>query len=282
MTAERTAPPLSLDHVVIGVAELEASATELSRLLGRGPSWRGRHPTYGTANVLYRLDNAYLELLAPDPLAAGSGGWTQHLRWFLEERGEGLFAVAFSTPDVSATVEAVRHNGMAVEDPALGEGVDLTTGAVRRWSNARIPPVETHGTSAFFIEHRSPPEALPVAPFLAETPLAVGTVTAVSIESADVPAASRMWREVVGLAETSLADGRRFDLANAALYLWPGSGEADAPHRWRRLVLGAPNLPALIERLSGLGLRPERGDFPEGRGVRVERCGVDLLITETP
>jgi hypothetical protein len=278
MTA--AAPPLALDHVVIGVADLEASAEALSRLLGRGPSWRGRHPTYGTANVLYRLDNAYLELLAPDIQGEGSGAWTEHLRGFLDEQGEGLFAVAFSSPDVDATVACVRRNGLRVDDAAPGEGVDLTTGAVRRWSNARIPPPETPGTSAFFIQHHSPAGALPVAPFVTDARDAVSSVPAVSIESADIAGATRIWGDLVGLPHASLADGRRFDLANGSVYLWPGAGVHDAPHRWRRLVLATPDLPALIDRFAGLRLPCERGDFPEGRGLRAECCGADILIRD--
>jgi len=61
---------LSFDHVIIGVADLEAAAAALGRVLGRTPSWRGRHPTYGTANVLFRLGSAYVELLAPDAALA--------------------------------------------------------------------------------------------------------------------------------------------------------------------------------------------------------------------
>ena len=54
----------ALDHVVIAVRDLDAAAQSYARLLGRAPSWRGVHPGAGTSNVLFRLENSYLELLA--------------------------------------------------------------------------------------------------------------------------------------------------------------------------------------------------------------------------
>ena len=70
---------LALDHVVIAVADLETATSDYVALLGRAPSWRGSHPQYGTRNTLFRIDNTYLELLAPDRLArsvrlAGAAG----------------------------------------------------------------------------------------------------------------------------------------------------------------------------------------------------------------
>jgi catechol 2,3-dioxygenase-like lactoylglutathione lyase family enzyme len=55
-----------LDHVVIAVNDLDAAAATYGRLLGREPSWAGRHPEMGTANRLFRLDDVYVELLAPE------------------------------------------------------------------------------------------------------------------------------------------------------------------------------------------------------------------------
>src|SRR3954447_4065274 len=98
------APALSLDHVVIAAEDLDGAEQEMTRLLGRRPSWRGRHPLYGTANVLYRLDDAgaSLELLGVDPDATGDGAWTEFLKGHLLERGPGIFSIAMQTPDVAS------------------------------------------------------------------------------------------------------------------------------------------------------------------------------------
>jgi catechol 2,3-dioxygenase-like lactoylglutathione lyase family enzyme len=266
-------PVLGIDHVVIGVTDLEAAGASLSDVLGRAPSWRGRHLTYGTANVLYRLDNAYLELLALDPNAQSGGAWTEYLRSFLVGTGVGLFALALSTADVEATIRAVRERGLPAEDPAAGEGVDLMTGAVRRWRNARVPPAATPGTALFFIQHDSPAEALPPAPFEAAVESAAMTVLALSFEAAAPDGATVLWRDRVGLMQ---APAGGFALSNARLM--PLAGPATAP-RWRRLVLGVSSVAAAVERLKG---RYELavGDFEEASGVRVACCGVDLLLAE--
>ena len=55
----------TIDHIIIAVSDLAEASAEYSTLLGREPSWRGAHPDYGTANTLFKLDNTYIELLAP-------------------------------------------------------------------------------------------------------------------------------------------------------------------------------------------------------------------------
>ncbi len=268
---------LSLDHVIIGVADLEAAAAALGHVLGRSPSWRGRHPAYGTANILFRLDNAYLELLAPDPNATSDSAWTGSLGVFLQEKGEGLFSVAFQTPDVAAATSVTRERGIPVEDPAEGEGVDLDTGAVRRWSNARIPPVFTRGTRCFLIEHRSPPEALPPAPIVAEPAAALTAVTAIGIESQDVHGARWLWNTVFGLPEARVGDSWRYDLGNANLVLSEGTGSGPTPDRWSILVCRAPSLEAVRRHL---GVDYEEARFFGTQGLFVTACGANFFLTQ--
>ncbi len=274
-------PELRLDHVVIGVEDLEEAATELTRVLGRAPSWRGRHPTYGTANVLYRLDNAYLELLAPDATNDARSAWAGSLGHFLNDRGAGLFAIALATDDAAATAAAVRTRGLAVDDPLPGEGVDLDTGAVRRWANARIPPELSRGTRAFFIEHRSPPDALPPAGLGGKAPACARCVVALVIESSDVEGARKLWRDAFALPEQAEGESWRYDLGNTAVALQAGAGDAAGTDRWLRRVLGVPSITALADRLDAQGLDFEQGDFTEGWGIRARPCGAEVVFLET-
>src|SRR5262245_25750024 len=99
----------TLDHIVIAVGDLDAATEMQTRLLGRRPSWRGVHPTYGTANTLFRLDNVYVELLAPQ----GAGSLGGLLTEWIELRGEGLFALAFETSDAAAAAQGFRQRGLA-------------------------------------------------------------------------------------------------------------------------------------------------------------------------
>ena len=113
----------SLDHVVIAVRDLAAAAEGYAALLGRPPSWRGVHPSGGTANALFRLENTYLELLAPE----GDGELGRRVGDVLAERGEGLVALAFGTDDAEACARRLRAAGLEVGDPSrTSSGVDVS------------------------------------------------------------------------------------------------------------------------------------------------------------
>ena len=62
---------LQIDHLVIGVADLDAGIREFEELTGIRPAYGGEHPNLGTHNALISLGNrTYLELLAPRPGAS--------------------------------------------------------------------------------------------------------------------------------------------------------------------------------------------------------------------
>ena len=197
---------LTLDHLVVAVRDLEAAAESYVRLLGRAPSWRGRHPQYGTANVLFRLDNGYLELLAPTDDGADGSPWLRALRDQLDTAGEGLYAIALGTEEIDSAVACARERGLEVLDPADGDGVDLDSGARREWRNARISPATTRGVGAFLIEHRSPADALPVARPSAENGIVLG-FDHIVIASSDLAACLAVWQKALGLDRRLTVDG---------------------------------------------------------------------------
>ncbi|MBW2280755.1 MAG: VOC family protein [Deltaproteobacteria bacterium] len=149
----------SLDHVLFAVRDLDAATAAYTRLLGREPSWRGSHPSQGSANTLFRLERSYLELIAP----AGDGPTGDMLRERLDAQGEGLWGLAFGTDDADACAKTLRERGLPASDPVPGEGRDERSGALREWRNVYLPPAATRGVVVFAIEHRSPADALPVA-----------------------------------------------------------------------------------------------------------------------
>lgn len=83
----------TIDHIIIAVADLAEASAEYSALLGRAPSWRGAHPDYGTANTLFKLDNTYIELLAPQ----GEGMAADIVNSILDTRGPCLGGLVFGT-----------------------------------------------------------------------------------------------------------------------------------------------------------------------------------------
>lgn len=207
---------LTLDHLVIAVRDLDRATDAYSKLLGLAPSWHGSHPTYGTANVLFRLPETYIELLAPTDERTGVGlqpdvksPWLQALRQRLDTTGEGLYAVALGTNDIEATLASARARGLSVTVPARGDGVDQQTGARREWRNARIALESTRQVLAFFIQHDSPPDALPLAKpvlsrveGLAQATGAQACVTGIDhvvLASSDLTDCARLWHETIGL-----------------------------------------------------------------------------------
>ncbi len=280
---------LTLDHVIVGVEDLGASAAALAAVLGRRPSWRGRHPTYGTANVLFRLESSYIELLAPDPDASSDTAWTGSLGRFLKARGGGLFSIALQTADVAATTALARGRGLPVEEPLPGSGVDLHTGATREWVNARIPPEATRGTRCFFIQHRSPASALPSAPPTGDAAAAARDIAGVIAVSSEPEGARRMWREVFGLPESEAGSGGwRFGLGNANLFLQAGleSGAGrpaeagQAPDKWDSVILTVSNLEEASRHLREAGFSLDPVTAAGFGGLEVNVCGAKLVLTE--
>ena len=252
--------PLSLDHLVIAVRDLDLASQNYQRLLGRKPSWTGRHPGYGTANVLFRIDNCYIELLAPTEQTQDSA-WNRELQGRLETVGEGLYAIALGTDDIQRSVEEIRQGGIHIDDAAAGDGVDEQTGARRQWANARMPVKETRGVPAFVIEHRSPAEALPVASSTSPEGTAVHAVDHVVVASSHMPASLRLWQETLGLDLRLTLDrnGRslHFLLMGQAILELVGETEPAQPGDSDTLggvAYRVKDVPATVERLRAAGV----------------------------
>jgi hypothetical protein len=62
-------PPLAhIDHVLLGVRDLDAGVREFEMLTGVKPVYGGKHPDRGTHNALVSLGpETYLEIIAPQP-----------------------------------------------------------------------------------------------------------------------------------------------------------------------------------------------------------------------
>ncbi len=224
--------PLTLDHLAIAVRELDRATASYNKLLGLAPSWHGDHPTYGTANVLFRLPETYIELLAPASERTGAGlqpavksPWLQALRQRLDTTGEGLYAIALGTGNIEGAVASAREHGLSVSDPAHGDGVDQETGARREWRNARIAPESTRQVLAFFIQHDSPPDALPRAQAV-DAHACVTSIDHVVLASSDLTDCAQLWHETLGLdlrATVDRPEGRRRAPVPAPRQLDPGA-----------------------------------------------------------
>jgi catechol 2,3-dioxygenase-like lactoylglutathione lyase family enzyme len=281
----------SLDHVIIGVRDLEGATRTYTTLLGRAPSWRGTHPGMGTANTLFRLENTYLELLGP----SGEGGSASMLRARLDGDGEGLIGMAFGTDDADSCARELRARGLSPADPIPGTGRDPERPHERVWKNVVLPQNESRGPLVFAIEHLSPPEALPIAKPLAPKDSIVTGLDHVVVNTQDVDATKAFYGEKLGLR---LALDRTFEKRGVRLLFFRVGGvtvevasrlatpvDASARDRLWGLAWRVPDAAAARTRLLAAGLEPtptRDGHKPGTRVCTVEQGthGVPTLLIE--
>ena len=182
----------SVDHLIIAVRDLASATANYSLLLGRSPSWRGAHPDYGTANTLFKLDNTYIELLAPE----GEGLAADIVNGILDKKGDCLGGLVFGTEDANDFIAQARAKGLEAYDPLPGHGLDEQTGAERRWHNIFWDPAASRGIFSFCIEHEAG-SVLPEA-----TPLAQGEIAGVDhvvVKTQSAEAAKTFYGEQLGI-----------------------------------------------------------------------------------
>ncbi len=246
--------------MVIAVTDLEQARETYEKILARRPSWYGEHPALGTANVLFRLANTYLELLAP----AAPGPIAEALRARIDERGEGLFALAFGTEDADRCAKILRERGVEAADPVEGEGRELRSGAIRRWRNVMLPARDTRGVNLFAIQHLREPDALPAAEPLEGAASAVTGLDHVVVLSKDPEATRALYGDRLGIR---LALDRSFEQRGTRLLFFRVGGvtieigatlgaepEPDAPDRLWGLAYRVPSVLASQKRLARSGL----------------------------
>jgi len=260
------APFARIDHVVIAVRHLPAAERAYGALLGRDPSTRGAHPAIGTVNVTFALANCYLELLALD------GTPPRHptastLAAFLEERSEGILALALGSDDLSETARALHAAGIETSDPvelAIDDGGGRTR-AARLLFMARE---QTRGVNVFAVQHDR--SRIPPAPWRADEAAGVSAVDHVVLFSDDLETALRLWRNAFAIPERWRREFPERGTVNVGLRLGGVTLELVAP-------LGAA-AGERGERLWGIAYVVEDGDAAVAR-LRAE--GLEASDTRT-
>ena len=134
---------LTIDHVILPVADLAVAAAEIETRYGLASIEGGSHPAWGTANRIVPLGDAYVELVTViDPEAAAQAAFG---RW-----------VAGATPG-RPLGWAVRTN--AIEDVARSLGLPVTLGQraapgreLITWRSAGVDVAARESGLPFFIQ----------------------------------------------------------------------------------------------------------------------------------
>jgi Glyoxalase-like domain len=143
---------LSVDHLVIAVADPDEAAAQLERELGLAATGGGRHDSLGTYNRLIWLGDSYLELVGVFDRALAASSWLGAPTLRTLDMGGGLATWAIATDELEHDLAALRGAGSDLGEPIAGER-RRTDGRIVRWQ-VSMPHRLGAGDPPFLIEHR--------------------------------------------------------------------------------------------------------------------------------
>jgi methylmalonyl-CoA/ethylmalonyl-CoA epimerase len=98
-----------IEHLAVAVSDLESAIEHCIKVWGLRLEHREVVPDQGVEEAMFRLGDAYLQLVAPlseDSTVSG----------FLAKRGEGLHHVAYEVADLEAALGSLRKSGVRLID----------------------------------------------------------------------------------------------------------------------------------------------------------------------
>jgi hypothetical protein len=148
---------LRIDHVVMAVRDLDASAARLGERAGLVASPGGTHPAWGTGNRIASLGHRqYVELLAPvDPAVAATTGLGRAIT-SRSAAGDAWFAVCLAD-------DALEETATRLDLPVRSGSRTLPDGRVVAWRSAGIDDPRRGSDLPFFIAWEGPDDLHPGA-----------------------------------------------------------------------------------------------------------------------
>jgi hypothetical protein len=138
----------AVDHLLLGVSDLQEGIAYVENLTGMRASIGGKHPGVGTHNALLSLGNRqYLEIIAPDPEQTTLVARYEHLR---QKKTPQLFTWAAASQDVQALATKASAAGLETAGPFAGSRA-RPDGRVLSWKTLAIQN-SLGGVIPFFIE----------------------------------------------------------------------------------------------------------------------------------
>ncbi len=274
-----------LDHLIVGVRDLEAARGAWARL-GFNSTPRGRHVGWATANYCIMFEADYLELLGIVDPAAFTNGLDERLA-----EGEGLMGVALGSADAALTALAWRAAGLGSARTAdlarLLEDGDPPTEL--RFANVMLDPDERAGLGVFACQHLTPEPMR--RPAWLRHPNGASGIAGLTVVAPDIEPIRATAERLVGSAAMSRTDGLWTIQTGTAPIVLCRSEDALLLHPdWEPPTTAGPAIRQILE----IGVAdPEATarfldlqDVPHRRGsggtVLVEPChatGVHLVFT---
>lgn len=207
-----------LDHIIIGVNDLEQAVHVFSQNLGLAVSGGGIHPSGGTANRIIVIGDTYIELITVNKPEEAQQSILDRLA-----KGDGYLNFVLSSNDIAADVEAIAQRGIPIIGPAPGQ-LKSADGRERNWWRADIERRDLTQHYPFIIQHDSTGEQrrFKLAGWTIPPAHPLGAVKVLSTTIA-----------VAGLKEAAPRFARIFGLTPSEPY----TGDAEA---WEALLVAFP------------------------------------------
>ncbi len=195
----------AIDHIIIGVHDLEEAALVFSEKLGLAVSGGGKHPTGGTANRIIVIGDTYIELITVDARAEAQQSMLERL-----DMGEGYLNFALASNDLQTDSTAIRTRDIMTVGPESGS---LTTsdGRSRSWLRTDIERPDLAQHYPFLIQHDSSggERRFRLAGWQAppEHPLGATKVLNTTIAVADLDEAAQRFQHIYGLQPSDVFSG---------------------------------------------------------------------------
>jgi glyoxalase-like protein len=146
-----SAVPTDLDHILLGINNLNHGIAWMEERSGVRAVFGGVHPGRGTRNALLSLGpRRYLEIIAPDPAQAAAGPGHELLERLRAMQEPRLVGWAAHTGDLAGVAQKAAAAGIAIETPRDGSRA-RPDGKTLRWKSFSLKE-DYAGVLPFFIE----------------------------------------------------------------------------------------------------------------------------------
>ena len=141
----------AIDHIIIGVANLDDGIRAFEAATGVSPVRGGKHPSRGTENALVSLgDMTYLEIIAPQLDAPASDDFAGYLRTL---RAPAVIGWAVRATDLDGVRTRIQELGFTASEPKPGSRI-TPAGQTLEWVTFEVEQTQI-ATAPFFIQWSS-------------------------------------------------------------------------------------------------------------------------------